>query len=196
MLDAGCGTGDTTRLLARIVGPGGRVIGIDCDVPSLETAQQAAAADGLTNVRFVHGDLRRLDPGEPVDALAGHLVLFHLDDSAPTLAHMVRWVRPGGVVTFQEATVGRAGPIPEVPLMSRHVGWVLAALSQAGLDPEFGDSLPGLFRRAGLLHPGFAAVRIAGDADSLLPEYLTQTMKSMAPLAIAAGAATADEIAQ
>jgi hypothetical protein len=69
-------------------------------------------------------------------------------------------------------------------------------LRQAGVDPEFGDSLPGVFQRAGLAHPGFAAVRIGGDADSLLPEYLTQTMRSLAPLAIAAGAATAEEIAQ
>jgi SAM-dependent methyltransferase len=194
VLDAGCGTGDTTRLLARIVGPAGLVVGVDRDSRALETARQAASAEALTNVRFIQGDLRALELDEEFDALAGRLILMHLDGPVPTLSHLIRRVRPGGVVTFQEATMGRAGAIPEVPLISRNVEWGRAALRQAGADPEFGDSLPAIFQGAGLPHPGFAAIRIAGDADSLLPEYLTQTMKSLGPMAIAAGAATADEI--
>lgn len=196
VLDAGCGTGDTTRLLARIVGPSGFVIGVDRDASSLETAESVSAAQGLANVRFVQGDVRGLELDEQVDALAGRLVLMHADDPVSVLVHLVRWVRPGGVVTFQEGTMGRAGAVPEIPLVSRAVGWARAALRQAGVDPEFGDSLPGVFRRAGLPHPEFAAVRIAGDADSLVPDYITQTMRSMAPLAVAAGTATAEEIAQ
>jgi SAM-dependent methyltransferase len=195
VLDAGCGTGDTTRLLASIVGPRGLVVGVDRDPCALETARQAVSAEGLTNIRYVQGDLRALELDEEFDALAGRLVLMHLDDPGPVLSHLVRRVRPGGVVTFQEATMGRAGAIPEVPLISRNVEWGRAALRQAGADPEFGDSLPAIFQRAGIPHPGFAAIRIAGDADSLLPEYVTQTMKSLGPMAIAAGAATADEIA-
>jgi SAM-dependent methyltransferase len=196
VLDAGCGAGDTTRLLARIVGPSGFVIGVDSDAPSLAAAESASAVEGLANVRFIHGDVRGLELDEPVDALAGRLVLTHVDDPVSALAHLVRWVRRGGVVVFQEAMRGRAGSMPEVAMATRIVGWVSAALRQAGVDPEFGDSLPGVFQRAGLAHPGFAAVRVAGDADRLLPEYCTQGLKSLAPLAIAAGAATADEIAQ
>jgi SAM-dependent methyltransferase len=195
VLDAGCGSGDTTRLLARIVGPTGLVVGVDRDSRALETAGEAVIADGLTNVRFVQGDLNALVLDKEFDALAGRLVLMHLADPVPTLSHLVRWVRPGGVVTFQEGTMGRAGAIPEVPLISRTVEWGRAALRQAGVDPEFGDSLPAVFQRAGRPHPGFAAIRIAGDADSLLPEYVVQTIKSLGPMAIAAGAATADEIA-
>jgi SAM-dependent methyltransferase len=196
VLDAGCGTGDTTRLLARIVGPAGLVVGVDRDSRALETARHALRAEGVTNVRFVQDDLHALALDEEFDALAGRLILMHLDDPVPTLSHLVRWVRPGGVVTFQEATMGRAGAIPEVPLISRNVEWGRAALRQAGVDPEFGDSLPAVFQRAGLPHPGFAAIRIAGDADSLLPEYVVQTIKSLGPMAIAAGATTADEIAR
>ncbi len=196
VLDAGCGTGDTTRLLARIVGPAGLVVGVDRDSRALETARQAVSAEGLTNIRFVQGDLHALELDEEFDALAGRLVLMHLGDPVPALSRLLRWVRPGGVVTFQEGTMGRAGGTPEVPLLSRTAEWGRAALRQAGVDPEFGDSLPAIFQQAGLPHPGFVAIRIAGDSDSLLPEYLTQTIKSLGPMAVAAGAATAEEIAR
>ncbi|HEY1704030.1 MAG TPA: class I SAM-dependent methyltransferase [Trebonia sp.] len=196
VIDAGCGTGDTTRLLARMVGPEGTVIGVDQDPSSLETARASAAAEGLANVRFVQADVRETTPGEPVDVLAGRALLMHQRGPGRTLAHMAQWVRPGGIIAFQDFAMGRAGSLPEVPLMSRWVRWVSAALRQAGGDPEFGDSMPALFRDAGLTDPGFAAVRIAGDADSLLPEYLTQTARSLSPLIVAAGAATAAEIAR
>jgi SAM-dependent methyltransferase len=196
VLDAGCGTGDTTRLLARIVGPAGLVIGIDQDASSLAAAREAAAEEKLANVRLVQADLREMDLKEPVDVLAGRAILMHQDDPGGTLARMTRWVRPGGIVTFQEFAIGRAGSLPEVPLMSRWVTRVCAGLRQGGVDPDFGDWLPGLFRRAGLPDPGFAAIRVAGDADSPLPEYLTQTASSLSSLIVAAGVATADELAR
>src|ERR1700735_591174 len=49
-IDVGCGVGETTRLLARIVGPAGSVIGVDHDAASLEEAERAAADAGLSNV--------------------------------------------------------------------------------------------------------------------------------------------------
>ena len=41
-LDLGCGGGDVTLALARLVGPSGRVIGIDMDAVEIELAQQDA----------------------------------------------------------------------------------------------------------------------------------------------------------
>jgi hypothetical protein len=40
----------------------------------------------------------------PVDALAGRLILIHLDDPASVLTKLARYVRPGGIVTFQDIT--------------------------------------------------------------------------------------------
>jgi hypothetical protein len=104
---------------------------------------------------------------------------------------------PPGKATDRYALGTTAGELRRLSLQDR----VFAPHSenlfrQAGVDPEFGDSLPAVFQRAGLPHPGFAAIRIAGDADSLLPEYVMQTIKSLGPMAIAAGAAAAHEIAR
>jgi SAM-dependent methyltransferase len=55
VLDVGCGFGDSTRQLARIVGPGGSALGVDVAPRFVETAQ--AEADGVDNVRYQVADV-------------------------------------------------------------------------------------------------------------------------------------------
>jgi ubiquinone/menaquinone biosynthesis C-methylase UbiE len=153
VVDIGCGVGDTTTLLARIVGPAGSVIGVDQDASSLEVAEGTVAEAGLSNVDFQHWTLPDIDLDAPVDALAGRLTLIHLDDPVSMLTELTRYVRPGGVVTFQDITISRARSVPEVPLMTRWIDWSSAGMAQSGADPDFGDQLPAVFRRAGLPNP-------------------------------------------
>src|SRR2546430_10057795 len=51
-LDVGCGCGDTTLELARRVGPGGRVLGVDVSAAMVPRAAGSARGAGLANVRF------------------------------------------------------------------------------------------------------------------------------------------------
>lgn len=55
VLDIGCGAGLTTREAARAA-PRGTALGVDVSAPALEQARAAARDEGLTNVRFEHGD--------------------------------------------------------------------------------------------------------------------------------------------
>jgi 2-polyprenyl-3-methyl-5-hydroxy-6-metoxy-1,4-benzoquinol methylase len=192
--DIGCGVGDSTTLLARIVGPVGSVIGVDQDASSLEAAGRTVAEAGLSNVSFQQRTLPGIDLDAEVDALAGRLVLIHLDDPASILAELTRYVRPGGIVTFQDITISRARSVPEVPLMTRLIECCSAGMAQSGADPDFGDRLPAVFRRAGLPHPQAVAISIAGNAHSPIPSYLVQTLRSLAPLIVARGTATAEEV--
>ena len=196
VVDVGCGVGDTTTLLARIVGSDGWVIGVDHDACCLEAAERAVAEAGLSNVDFQQRTLPDIDLDAPVDAVAGRLILIHLDDPASMLTELTRYVRPGGIVTFQDITISRARSVPEVPLMTRWIKWSSAGLAQAGADPDFGDRLPAVFRSAGLPHPQAVAISIAGDADSPIPAYLAQTIRSLAPLIVARGTATAEQVAR
>src|SRR5215472_3922184 len=50
VLDVGCGGGDISLLLAQLVGPTGRVIGVDRAPEALETAQRRAHDLDLPNV--------------------------------------------------------------------------------------------------------------------------------------------------
>jgi ubiquinone/menaquinone biosynthesis C-methylase UbiE len=57
-LDAGCGWGDTAIQLARMVGPTGSVLGLDCCDAFLAKGRADARASGLANVRFVCADVQ------------------------------------------------------------------------------------------------------------------------------------------
>src|SRR5262245_10929127 len=81
-LDVGCGGGDVTRELARVVGSTGRVIGVDLDETKLAIARRESAERGITNVTFeargvvawepdcpfvwIHATLRLHTPPRPV----------------------------------------------------------------------------------------------------------------------------------
>lgn len=56
VLDIGCGSGSTTLEIARRVGPGGRVLGIDISTPMLEVAEARRRDAGLDTIAFENRD--------------------------------------------------------------------------------------------------------------------------------------------
>src|SRR5580700_4512808 len=75
VLDIGCGMGDVTMLVAQLVGPAGRVVAIDADQASIETARKRASAVGCDNAAFHDADISRFTDATPFDAVVGRLVL-------------------------------------------------------------------------------------------------------------------------
>ena len=57
VLDVGCGFGDSTRQLAKIVGPESFALGVDVAPRFVEAARAEAAAAGVTNTRFEVADV-------------------------------------------------------------------------------------------------------------------------------------------
>lgn len=102
VLDIGSGAGDVSLLAANIVGPDARVTGVDMNAEILNTARERARASGHQNVNFVAGDIRELSFDEQFDAVIGRLVLIYLKDAGAVLRHAVSFLRPGGLVAFQE----------------------------------------------------------------------------------------------
>ncbi|GAB2872734.1 hypothetical protein GCM10027176_87840 [Actinoallomurus bryophytorum] len=95
VLDAGCGAGEEARELARLVGPGGEVTGIDLSAGFIATA--AERDDG--GVRYAVGNIAELDfPDDGFDAVRSERVIQHVPDPDAAIAELVRVVRPGGRV--------------------------------------------------------------------------------------------------
>src|SRR5690348_15047298 len=63
VLDLACGTGEPALSIAKIVGPSGRVVGVDIASAMINVAKERMAAQGLKNVTFQlneHDDLPAL----------------------------------------------------------------------------------------------------------------------------------------
>jgi SAM-dependent methyltransferase len=61
-LDIGCGFGDSTRQIARIVGPEGEAVGVDVAERFIEAARREAEGEGVENAVFLTADVQTTQP--------------------------------------------------------------------------------------------------------------------------------------
>jgi len=195
VLDVGCGAGDVSLLARDFVGERGSVLGIDRSADSVALAQRRAQSSGYRNVTFEQTTLEDLRAHGPFDALVGRLILLYLPRPAEALAQLVRLVRPGGLVIFQEMDMATGRSLPELPLYRRIGHWITTTFQRAGVDIEMGSRLFETFRRAGLPAPELlsAARAVGGDCPEL-SAWLAGTLGSLLPLAEKLGVVTRDEV--
>ena len=112
VLDVGCGAGDVSFLLARMVGPSGTVVGVDRSEDAVAMATARAQAMGLSQVTFSQGEIDDISLDQPVDAAVGRFVLMYSAEPSIALRRVVANVRPGGIVAFQEMNVTEAKSFP------------------------------------------------------------------------------------
>ena len=97
VLDVGCGIGDPTLQVAVLVGPHGRVLGIDLVEEMLATARERATALGLGHVEFRAADVSTLEaPPASFDAVLARWSLIYVDDVAGALARLRHTLQAGG----------------------------------------------------------------------------------------------------
>jgi|tagenome__1003787_1003787.scaffolds.fasta_scaffold20930866_2 SAM-dependent methyltransferase len=96
VIDIGCGNGTTTLDAARAAREGGAV-GIDLSASMLAKGRAAAAAAGLTNVEFVHGDAQvyPFEDGTFDVAISRFGVMF-FDDPVAAFANIGRSLTTNG----------------------------------------------------------------------------------------------------
>lgn len=99
VLDAGCGPGIWTLLIAERVQPGGSVIGLDIDEANLAYGRSLAAerTDLEAQVRFQVGSFEQLDFAEATfDVVLIGNCLLYFRDPRPIIRELRRVLRPGG----------------------------------------------------------------------------------------------------
>jgi ubiquinone/menaquinone biosynthesis C-methylase UbiE len=117
VLDVGCGIGDPTLQVAVLVGPHGRVLGIDLVEDMLVTARERAAALGLAHVEFRAGDLSTVDlPRAAFDVVLGRWSLIYVAEVAGALAGLRATLVPGGRIAMAAWAPPEANPWITIPL--------------------------------------------------------------------------------
>jgi ubiquinone/menaquinone biosynthesis C-methylase UbiE len=154
VLDIGSGVGDVAMLAARLVGPSGKVVGIERDPKSITKARARVAEAGLDNVSFTQSDVGEIPDGEPFDAAVGRFILMFLPDPVAALRSLSRLVRPGGVLAFHEPSWAPAlARLAPLPLWSATASIIHETFLRTGANPEMGPDLYQKFQEAGLPAP-------------------------------------------
>jgi SAM-dependent methyltransferase len=112
VLDLGSGAGTDSLIAAQMIGPTGRVTGIDMTPQMLAKARASAAAMGCTNVEFVLGEAETLPfENEAFDVVISNGVIDLLPDKDAVFAEIRRVLAPGGRIQVADVTIQR--PVSE-----------------------------------------------------------------------------------
>jgi len=138
VIDVGCGCGDTSIELARRVGAGGSVLGVDVSRPMLDVARELCALASLPQLQFEECDASAAKLPAATDLLYSRFGVMFFGDPVGAFAHMRGAMRRGGRCAFVCWRAPRDNPWTMVP--------VSAARAALGITPPAADpNAPGPF---------------------------------------------------
>ena len=198
VIDCGCGPIGGLAVMAEMVGPAGRVVGVDFSEPAVQRARSVVAALGLGNVEVFAGDIHELGAaavGGPFDLAYTRLFLMHQPDPVRTLSQIAGLLRPGGWVVAHEAL--RSPPPrshPHLDALGAYWDLLYELVEGAGgVPPGAVDGLAGSARAAGL-----DVVAVDGSFATVDPEQgfglHAATLLAARGRAIASGVASGQQI--
>lgn len=111
VVDIGSGSGFDSLIASRLVGPQGRVVGIDMTAAMLEKARSGAAAMHAVNIEFQKGYADNLPfPDEFADVIISNGVLNLSHDKKKTLTEWARVLKPGGRLYIGDILIAKQMP--------------------------------------------------------------------------------------
>jgi ubiquinone/menaquinone biosynthesis C-methylase UbiE len=96
VIDIACGTGLNFPLIEEVIGPDGRIVGVDLTDAMLARARDRIQANGWSNVSLVQADAADFDFPTEVDAILSTYALSQVPECAEVIAHGAAALSPGG----------------------------------------------------------------------------------------------------
>lgn len=100
VIDVGCGFGDTTQQLAKLVGPEGEAVGIDAAPNFIEASIQEAEEAGVENVRFEVCDPQATALDEKFDYAFSRMGVMFFGNPVVAYRNVRSMLKPGGEICW------------------------------------------------------------------------------------------------
>jgi len=96
VVEIASGTGLNFSLIEQVIGPDGRIVGVDLTDAMLAQAQHRIETNGWSNISLVQADAAEFDFPTEVDAILCTYALSHVPESGDVIAHGAAALSPGG----------------------------------------------------------------------------------------------------
>src|SRR5215831_8897587 len=96
VIDIACGTGLNFPLIEELIGPNGRIVGVDLTDAMLARAQDRIDKNGWSNISLMQADAADFDFPTGVDAILSTYALSHVPECAEVIAHGAAALSGGG----------------------------------------------------------------------------------------------------
>lgn len=100
IVDVGCGWGDTAIQLARMTGPKGYVLALDCCDPFLQKGRTDAAEAGVEHIDFVAADVERYPFEGDFDLAFSRFGMMFFQNPVVAMKNIRTALKPGGRLVF------------------------------------------------------------------------------------------------
>jgi ubiquinone/menaquinone biosynthesis C-methylase UbiE len=96
VIDIACGTGLNFSLIEELIGPDGRIVGVDLTDAMLDRAKHRIATNGWSNISLVQADAIEFDFPTEVDAILSTYALTQVPDCAEVITRGAAALSEGG----------------------------------------------------------------------------------------------------
>jgi ubiquinone/menaquinone biosynthesis C-methylase UbiE len=143
-IDIGCGSGSVTRLMAKMVGETGHVVGVDVDKRYLQYCNRSIVTS-RQNMEFIYDDIcnSQIDDKERFDIVYSRFTFHHLTDRREAIRSMKRLKKNGGIIMIQDLDHAPGSWLcyPENKVVDKLRKVYVALIKKRGGDPQVGRKL-------------------------------------------------------
>jgi len=176
VLDLGSGGGIDVLLSAKRVGPGGFAYGLDMTDEMLALAERNRQAQGVTNVRFLKGEIEHIPlPEASVDVVISNCVINLSSEKAQVLREAFRVLKPGGRFAVSDVVVQGELPAELRQSMELWAGCIAGALEERSYRQLLAD--------AGFVDIGLQVTRVYEAQDLAASECCGDSLASVSSFA-------------